>query len=239
MERAKEAGRQFVAGGTAGMVEVCLMHPLDLVKTRLQMGGGHYAGLTNCFGQTFRREGVSGFYKGILPPILAETPKRATKFLTFEQYKRALAPVATHWHLPPRACLSLAGLFCGLTEAFVICPFEVVKVRLQTELTVSLSEQRSSAAIAREIIRADGIGTGGIYRGIDSIRRGQKSHSGPSVRLWPHLPQNLANHSPHGGLPHFVPRFGAQSDATGPRRGHYARRFRDGVRIFGKIQLTN
>ncbi|KAL3116023.1 hypothetical protein niasHT_007323 [Heterodera trifolii] len=166
MERAKEAGRQFVAGGTAGMVEVCLMHPLDLVKTRLQMGGGHYAGLADCFGQTFRREGVSGFYKGILPPILAETPKRATKFLTFEQYKRALAPVATHWHLPPWACLSLAGLFCGLTEAFVICPFEVVKVRLQTELTVSLSEQRSSAAIAREIIRAHGIGTAGIYRGI-------------------------------------------------------------------------
>ncbi|KAL3116046.1 hypothetical protein niasHT_007346 [Heterodera trifolii] len=127
MERAKEAGRQFVAGGTAGMVEVCLMHPLDLVKTRLQMGGGHYAGLADCFGQTFRREGVSGFYKGILPPILAETPKRATKFLTFEQYKRAHAPVATHWHLPPWACLSLAGLFCGLTEAFVICPFEVVK----------------------------------------------------------------------------------------------------------------
>lgn len=27
------------------------------------------------------------FYKGILPPILAETPKRAVKFLTFEQYK--------------------------------------------------------------------------------------------------------------------------------------------------------
>lgn len=28
------------------------------------------------------------FYKGILPPILAETPKRATKFFCFEQYKQ-------------------------------------------------------------------------------------------------------------------------------------------------------
>ena len=27
-------------------------------------------------------------YKGIVPPILAETPKRATKFFTFEQYKK-------------------------------------------------------------------------------------------------------------------------------------------------------
>ena len=29
-------------------------------------------------------------YKGILPPILADTPKRAVKFFTFEQYKKAL-----------------------------------------------------------------------------------------------------------------------------------------------------
>lgn len=29
-------------------------------------------------------------YKGIIPPILAETPKRATKFVCFEQYKTGL-----------------------------------------------------------------------------------------------------------------------------------------------------
>ena len=31
------------------------------------------------------------FYKGILPPVLAETPKRATKFFTFERYKHVFA----------------------------------------------------------------------------------------------------------------------------------------------------
>ena len=30
----KHAGMQLVAGGSAGCVEVSLMHPLDLVKTR-------------------------------------------------------------------------------------------------------------------------------------------------------------------------------------------------------------
>lgn len=33
----KQAGLQIVAGGSAGFVEVCIMHPLDLVKTRLQI----------------------------------------------------------------------------------------------------------------------------------------------------------------------------------------------------------
>lgn len=36
----------------------------------------------------YAQEGVFAYYKGIIPPILAETPKRATKFLCFEQYKR-------------------------------------------------------------------------------------------------------------------------------------------------------
>lgn len=33
-------------------------------------------------------EGLFSYWKGILPPILAETPKRATKFVCFEQYKQ-------------------------------------------------------------------------------------------------------------------------------------------------------
>ena len=45
--------------------------------------------------QVFRYKvaGITGFmyFQGILPPILAETPKRATKFFTFEQYKNIFA----------------------------------------------------------------------------------------------------------------------------------------------------
>lgn len=33
----KQAALQIAAGGSAGFVEVCIMHPLDLVKTRLQI----------------------------------------------------------------------------------------------------------------------------------------------------------------------------------------------------------
>lgn len=33
----KQAALQIMAGGSAGFVEVCIMHPLDLVKTRLQI----------------------------------------------------------------------------------------------------------------------------------------------------------------------------------------------------------
>ncbi|XP_021257509.1 mitochondrial 2-oxodicarboxylate carrier isoform X4 [Numida meleagris] len=38
-----------------------------------------YKSLGDCFRTIFQREGLLGFYKGVLPPILAETPKRAVK----------------------------------------------------------------------------------------------------------------------------------------------------------------
>ncbi|CAK5052960.1 unnamed protein product [Meloidogyne enterolobii] len=165
MERVKEGGRQLVAGGTAGMIEVCLMHPLDLVKTRLQIGGGHYKGLLDCCRQIIRKEGPLGFYKGILPPILAETPKRATKFATFDQYK-SLLEALQEFQIPSYARLSLAGLMSGITEAFVICPFEAVKVRLQSEMNVSLTQQKSAVTMAKEIIKTNGLGTNGLYLGL-------------------------------------------------------------------------
>lgn len=34
---AEEAAIQIGSGGSAGFVEVCIMHPMDLVKTRLQI----------------------------------------------------------------------------------------------------------------------------------------------------------------------------------------------------------
>ncbi|XP_048969024.1 mitochondrial 2-oxodicarboxylate carrier isoform X9 [Canis lupus baileyi] len=126
---AREASRQILAGGSAGLVEICLMHPLDVVKTRL-----------------------FGFYKGVLPPILAETPKRAVK--TF----------------------AIAGLGSGLTEAIVVNPFEVVKVGLQanrnkfTEVPgnpheCALQAQPSTMSYARHIIKTEGLGLQGLNKG--------------------------------------------------------------------------
>lgn len=85
------------------------MHPLDLVKTRLQLQGvprhqvikkdmTSYSGIIDCFRKMYVTEGPTSFWKGILPPIIAETPKRAIKFCSFEQYKQFFmfgSPTAT------------------------------------------------------------------------------------------------------------------------------------------------
>lgn len=66
------------------------MQPLDLVKTRLQIqtvldknDPRYYKGIFDCFAKMYKNEGLGSFWKGILPPVLAETPKRATKVFFF------------------------------------------------------------------------------------------------------------------------------------------------------------
>ncbi|XP_023683216.1 mitochondrial 2-oxodicarboxylate carrier isoform X1 [Paramormyrops kingsleyae] len=164
----REASHQIIAGGSAGLVEICLMHPLDVVKTRFQIQRGasdphSYKSLGDCFRTIFRSEGLYGFYKGILPPILAETPKRAVKFFTFEQYKKLLGFTS----LSPGLALSVAGLGSGLTEALVVNPFEVVKVSLQANRD-SFKEQPSTFTQARSIINAGGFGLQGLNKGLTS-----------------------------------------------------------------------
>ncbi|XP_061157632.1 mitochondrial 2-oxodicarboxylate carrier isoform X1 [Syngnathus typhle] len=164
----REATHQIIAGGSAGLVEICLMHPLDVVKTRFQIQRGtsdpnSYKSLGDCFRTISRNEGIFGFYKGILPPILAETPKRAVKFFTFEQYKKLLNLTP----LSPGLALSAAGLGAGLTEAVVVNPFEVVKVSLQANRD-AFKQQPSSFAQARHVIKTDGFGLKGLNKGLTS-----------------------------------------------------------------------
>ena len=77
--------------------------------------------------------------KGILPPLLAETPKRAVKFFTFEQYKMLFSFGKPQ---PDAVALTLAGLGCGLTEAFVINPFEVRRKISRNGLTDARTDTR-------------------------------------------------------------------------------------------------
>ncbi|EEC04437.1 oxodicarboxylate carrier protein, putative [Ixodes scapularis] len=166
---AREAAIQIASGGSAGFVEICMMHPLDVVKTRFQVQRNNvapeqrYKSIADCFRRMIRAEGFLSIYKGILPPILAETPKRAVKFFTFEQYKKLFS-----YGSPPQAVtLSLAGLFAGLTEAVFVNPFEVVKVRLQTDREV-VTRQPSTFAVARSIYREAGFGLRGLNLGLTS-----------------------------------------------------------------------
>ncbi|XP_077268039.1 mitochondrial 2-oxodicarboxylate carrier isoform X1 [Temnothorax americanus] len=165
----KEAAIQIGAGGSAGFIEVCIMHPMDLVKTRFQLQVKttksdplYYTGIRDCMTKMYKTEGLPAFWKGILPPILVETPKRAVKFFTFEQYKQFFLFGAS---APTPLTFSCAGFFAGVTEAILVNPFEVVKVKLQSNRK-HVKESPSTVAVTKEIISKYGLN--GLNKGLSA-----------------------------------------------------------------------
>lgn len=62
---------------------------------------------------------------------------------------------------------SCAGFFAGVTEAVLVNPFEVIKIKLQSNRK-HVKESPSTAAVTREIISKYGFGSNGLYRGLSA-----------------------------------------------------------------------
>ncbi|XP_044749204.1 mitochondrial 2-oxodicarboxylate carrier-like [Coccinella septempunctata] len=166
----KNAVIQSFAGGSAGFIEVALMHPLDLVKTRMQLQKGpikkndpnYYTGILDCFQKLQKQEGTLAFWKGLLPPLIVETPTKSIRFTAFHHYKK----IFSRGKEPNLLTFMMSGYWAGITESFVICPFDVVKVTQQSNRG-HISHTPSSWKMAGMIIQEGGIlGKRGIYRGL-------------------------------------------------------------------------
>lgn len=150
--------KTFVAGGTAGIIEILVMYPTDVMKTRAQLSTTANKNMFVTMYEVVRTEGIGALYRGIASPILAEAPKRAVKFATNEKYKEMLA--RPDGSLPPQRAF-LAGAMAGATEVIVNCPFEVIKVRMQAKN----SPYKSTLDCAIQTLKSEGIV--GLYRGAE------------------------------------------------------------------------
>ncbi|KAI9801005.1 MAG: Mitochondrial 2-oxodicarboxylate carrier 2 [Sarcosagium campestre] len=127
---------QFGAGAVAGVSEILVMYPLDVVKTRVQLqqgkGAGEegYNGMVDCFRKIIKNEGFSRLYRGISAPILMEAPKRATKFAANDEWGKVYRNLFNTPQMNQQLSI-LTGATAGATEAFVVVPFELIKIRLQ------------------------------------------------------------------------------------------------------------
>lgn len=79
----------LVAGGIAGVVESSCCHPLDTIKTRMQLRakGGSKKGPITTASRIVSHEGFFALYKGLSAVIAGIAPKMAVRFTSFETYK--------------------------------------------------------------------------------------------------------------------------------------------------------
>lgn len=75
----------------------CITYPYQLLRSRLQTydAAGTYRGVGDAIAQTWRKEGMAGFYKGLGPNLLRVLPSTWVTFLVYENMKKTLNPVTS------------------------------------------------------------------------------------------------------------------------------------------------
>jgi len=164
---AAESAKAFIAGGFGGVAAVLVGHPFDLTKTRLQTAApGAYTGAIDVVKKTVAKDGVTGLYRGMVPPLLGVTPIFAMSFWAYDASKQlifALTPKRTSESLTT-AELAAAGFLSAVPTTLVTAPVERAKVLLQVQGQAgSQTKYKGVADVLKHLYKEGGIKS--IFRG--------------------------------------------------------------------------
>ena len=119
--------------------------------------------MLDCFRKIVKNEGFSRLYRGITAPILMEAPKRATKFAANDSWGQFYR-TAFQMEKVNQPLAILTGATAGATEAFVVVPFELVKIRLQDK--ASAGKYSGMIDVVVKTIKSEG--PLALYNGLES-----------------------------------------------------------------------
>lgn len=155
--------------GFGGILSCGLTHtaivPLDVVKCRIQVDPEKYKSFVNGFRVTIADEGLRGLVKGWAPTLVGYSVQGLGKFGFYELFKNVysnlLGEERTYLY---RTSLYLAASASAEFFADIgLCPFEAVKVRVQTQPGwASTLREGFPKFIAEE-------GVSGLYKGITPL----------------------------------------------------------------------
>lgn len=158
-----------IAGAGAGTIEILLMQPTDVIKTRFQsvQASAHYKhGVFQAFKSVYKKEGFAAFYKGTIPVLCIVGPRISLQYMGLAFYKPIFEKLEGSL-LPAHSSAGLAGICTGITQAVtLVTPLEMIKVRQQTEMVTDQSRRKYHGLIntASLIIRQEGITA--LYSGL-------------------------------------------------------------------------
>jgi solute carrier family 25 2-oxodicarboxylate transporter 21 len=118
-------------------------------------------GLVGSFKNIIREEGFGRLYRGLVPPLLLEAPKRAVKFAANDFWGTTYLNLSGQAKMTQQLSI-LTGCSAGATESFVVVPFELVKIKLQDKS----STFAGPVDVLKHVVKKDGLL--GLYVGMES-----------------------------------------------------------------------
>ena len=164
---------RFVAGTASGIALVLVGHPLDTLKVKMQLSSGSVPpSLGSVFQAILRTDGLSGFYRGFLPPLLFTGGVNTVLWGLQYTFTDALEGSGQGGGPTSRAMLS--AIASGLLVSVLVTPIEGIKTRMQAvsaSAAISTSgavrgvhSSESTYAVFRRVMREGGFRRG-LFRG--------------------------------------------------------------------------
>ncbi|KAE8286996.1 Solute carrier family 25 member 47-A [Larimichthys crocea] len=169
----------FLSGLVAGIAQISVMSPGDIVKVRLQCqteskrGGTNipkprYHGPVHCVLSIIKEEGIMGLYRGALPLMLRDGPSYATYFLTYAYICEWLTENGKN--RPDWSGVMLAGGIAGMAAWTIGTPMDVIKARLQMDGALGMKRYNGFYHCITETVRTEGVGVFFRSLGINCLR---------------------------------------------------------------------
>ncbi|XP_068606993.1 mitoferrin-2-like [Brachionichthys hirsutus] len=134
LPRGVASSTHMLAGSVAGVMEHCLMYPVDCVKTRMQSlhpePGARYRNVMDALRRIVQTEGVWRPIRGVNVLAVGAGPAHALYFASYEKIKFSLSD-AIHPGANGHFANGVAGCMATLLHDAIMNPAEVVKQRMQ------------------------------------------------------------------------------------------------------------
>ncbi|KAJ3610585.1 hypothetical protein NHX12_022677 [Muraenolepis orangiensis] len=161
LPRGASTGTHMLAGAVAGLMEHCLMFPIDCVKTRMQSlqpdPAAHYRNVMDALRRIITTEGVWRPMRGLNATAVGAGPAHALYFACYEKLKKTLSD-RIHPGANSHLANGAAGCVATLLHDAAMNPAEVVKQRMQ----MYNSPYRGVLDCVRAVWRTEG--GGAFYR---------------------------------------------------------------------------
>ncbi len=116
--------RNVISAGVGAVSTVCITHPIDLYKTKIQMDNTNLKPLEQ-IKSIYKSNGIKSFWKGIVPAMFRESTYTTLRIGLYE-------PVKKMFNITPDSNFLLkffAGSLSGLIGSVVGNPFDVMKIK--------------------------------------------------------------------------------------------------------------
>ncbi|XP_017070730.1 mitochondrial 2-oxoglutarate/malate carrier protein [Drosophila eugracilis] len=136
---------KYAMGGTSGMLATCLVQPMDLLKTRMQisgtLGAREYRSSFEVLSKVFKNEGVLSLYNGLSAGLMKQATYTTARMGV---YQMELDWYRMNYENDPSLVASMTmGIVAGAFGAMFGNPAEVALVRMMSDNRLMPEDRRN------------------------------------------------------------------------------------------------